>query len=392
MNHLNIGITGCGIGGLAVAALLAKQGHKLTLFDQFDAPSPIGSGLVVQPVGLEVLRTIGAAEHALRLGANITSMEGFETPSNRKVLDVRYENGFGLAAHRASLFDALYQCVCATGCEIRANAKVQSSELQGNGRVITLTSGEVCGPFDLVIDASGANSPLTPLQAKPITYGALWGVVDWPANTALAQNQLQQRYHSASKMIGILPIGTLPNDDTPKATIFWSLRQQDFDTWRNKPLADWKAEVTALWPDIAPFLSQITSHDDLTMARYKHGALWKNFDTKLAFIGDAAHVASPQLGQGANMALLDAAALAQSLERHPLQTALSAYQKARRTHVHLYQLMSWTLTPMYQSDSKIMPWLRNWVLAPLSKIAPFPWLLSKIGSGNIIPPIQRPKP
>ncbi len=392
MDSLNIGIAGCGIGGLAVATLLAKQGHKVALFDQFNAPSPIGSGLVVQPVGLEVLRTIGAAEHALRLGAKITSMEGFETPSNRKVLDVRYEKGFGLAIHRASLFDALYQCARVAGCEIRANSMVQSTELQNGGRVITLTSGKVCGPFDLVIDASGANSPLSPLQAKPITYGALWGVVDWPANTALAQNQLQQRYHSADKMIGILPIGTMPDDDTPKATIFWSLRQKEFDAWQGAPLADWKAEATALWPDIAPFLSQITSHDDLTMARYKHGAMWKNFDTKLAFIGDAAHVASPQLGQGANMALLDAAALAEALAKHPLQTALPAYQKARRAHVHLYQIMSWGLTPMYQSDSKIMPWLRNWVLAPLSKIPPFPWLLSKIGSGNIIPPIQRPRP
>ncbi|MBL4874046.1 MAG: FAD-dependent monooxygenase [Rhodobacteraceae bacterium] len=387
MDSLNIGVAGCGIGGLAVATLLAKQGHNVTLFDQFSSPSPVGSGLVIQPVGLDVLRTIGAAEYALNLGAKIATMEGYETPSNRKVLNVRYEKGFGLAIHRASLFDALYQCVQAAECEIRTNATVQSTELQDSGRVITLTSGEVCGPFDLVIDASGANSPLSPLQAEPITYGALWGVVDWPANTALAQNQLQQRYYSANKMIGILPIGTMP-----KATIFWSIRQNDFAAWRDAPLADWKAEATALWPDIAPFLSQITSHDDLTMARYKHGALWKNIDTRLAFIGDAAHVASPQLGQGANMALLDAAALAETLEKYPLQTALPAYQKARRAHVHLYQLMSWTLTPMYQSESKIMPWLRNWILAPLSNIAPFPWLLSKIGSGNIIPPIQRPTP
>lgn len=389
MHPLNIGIVGCGIGGLAAATLLAKQGHRITLFDQFTTPAPVGSGLVVQPVGLDVLHKLGAAEHALALGAKITSMEGYEVPANRKVLDITYAKGFGLAIHRASLFEALYRTAMAAGCTVVPDAKVQSSDLQDTSRTITLTTGKTHGPFDLVVDSSGANSALSPLNAKPITYGALWGVVDWPKDVDFPQDQLVQRYRSASNMAGILPIGVMPNGTTRKATIFWSLRQDAFAAWRDRPIADWKAEVTTLWPDIAPFLTQITSHDDLTMARYKHGSLWKTVDTRLAFIGDAAHCASPQLGQGANMALLDAAALAEMLGKLPVETALPAYQKARRGHVHLYQLMSRFLTPMYQSDSKIMPWLRNWILAPLSKIPPFPWLLSRIGSGNIIPPIWR---
>ncbi|MEE9452964.1 MAG: NAD(P)/FAD-dependent oxidoreductase [Paracoccaceae bacterium] len=390
MKTLNIGIVGCGIGGLALGGLLARQGHDVTLFDQFTSPSPVGSGLVVQPVGLDVLHRIGAAEYALSHGARITSMEGFETPSDRKVLNVSYGGAnFGLAIHRTSLFDALYRVAIAGGCEIRTDAKVRATDLQENGRQITLMSGEICGPFDLVADASGTNSALSPLRAKPITYGALWGVVDWPENTDLPQNQLTQRYHSASRMAGILPIGTMPDDPVPKATVFWSLRQKDYAVWRETPLADWKAEVIDLWPDLAPFLTQIRHHDDLTMARYKHGTLWKTVGARLAFIGDAAHATSPQLGQGANMALLDAAALAEMLGKHPVEIALPAYQKARRAHVQLYQFLSWTLTPMYQSDSKIMPWLRNWVLAPLSNIAPFPWLLTRVGSGNIIPPIRR---
>lgn len=386
---LNIGIVGCGIGGLAAASLLAKQGHHVTLFDQFSAPAPIGSGLVVQPVGLDILRQIGVADHALALGAKITSMEGYEIPSNRKVLNVSYGGNFGLAIHRASLFEALYQGAIAAGCTVMSDAKVQSSALQGEAREITLVNGETHGPYDLVIDASGANTPLSPLQAKPITYGALWGVVDWPEGTDFPQDKLMQRYRSASNMMGILPIGVMPDGGARKATVFWSLRQNDFDAWRSKPIDAWKADVMELWPDVAPFLTQITSHDDLTMARYKHGTLWKTVETRLAFIGDAAHCASPQLGQGANMALLDAAALAQMLGKHPIKAALPAYQKARRTHVQLYQFMSRALTPMYQSDSKIMPWLRNWVLAPLSNIPPFPWILSRVGSGNIIPPIWR---
>ena len=47
----NIAIVGAGIGGLTAAALLARQGHTITVFDQFNVPRPVGSGLVIQPVG-----------------------------------------------------------------------------------------------------------------------------------------------------------------------------------------------------------------------------------------------------------------------------------------------------------------------------------------------------
>ena len=45
--NLKIGIAGCGIGGLALGAMLAAKGHSVQIFDQFKAPSPVGSGLVV---------------------------------------------------------------------------------------------------------------------------------------------------------------------------------------------------------------------------------------------------------------------------------------------------------------------------------------------------------
>jgi len=68
---LKIGIAGCGMG-----AMLAAKGHRVQIFDQFKAPSPVGSGLVVQPVGLEVLRALGVAEAVLAKGAKITHMHG----------------------------------------------------------------------------------------------------------------------------------------------------------------------------------------------------------------------------------------------------------------------------------------------------------------------------
>ncbi|MEZ5947060.1 MAG: NAD(P)-binding protein [Hyphomonas sp.] len=42
-------IAGAGIGGLAAAAFLARQGHAVTVYDQFEAPGPVGSGLIRRP-------------------------------------------------------------------------------------------------------------------------------------------------------------------------------------------------------------------------------------------------------------------------------------------------------------------------------------------------------
>jgi 2-polyprenyl-6-methoxyphenol hydroxylase-like FAD-dependent oxidoreductase len=131
----------------------------------------------------------------------------------------------------------------------------------------------------------------------------------------------------------------------------------------------------------------------MTMARYSHGTLRRPFGDGIAFIGDAAHRASPQLGQGANMALLDALALALALERVPerdqLDDALRLYAAARRWHVRACQVMSALFTPQYQSDSRSLPVLRDRVLYPLLCVPPLPWILSALVAGRLLPPLGR---
>ncbi len=54
MRPLNIAVAGAGIGGLSAAIALHLSGHTIQVFDQFEVPEPVGSGLVVQPVGVPV--------------------------------------------------------------------------------------------------------------------------------------------------------------------------------------------------------------------------------------------------------------------------------------------------------------------------------------------------
>ncbi|MFW2543857.1 FAD-dependent oxidoreductase [Primorskyibacter sp. 2E107] len=383
---MRIAVAGAGIGGLAAASGLAQAGHAVTVFDQFEAPAPVGSGLVIQPVGLSVLERLGASGAALAQGNRVVRMLGREAGSGRRVLDVSYvskrRKRFGLAIHRAALFNALLEVAQASGVTIAAGRRV----LSASGGVVRFEGGSD-GPFDLIVDACGAGSPLSPLRARGLAYGALWATVDWP-ETDLPRDVLRQVYRRADRMLGVLPIGTVPGQTGRKAAIFWSLPRDGHDAWRQAGLAAWQAEAEALWPEFAPFAAQIRDPAQMTMARYSHGTLARPVTDGIIHIGDAAHRASPQLGQGANMALLDAWALVRALAvaRGDAELAALHYTRARRWHVWGYQSMSWAFTPQYQSDSRVLPVLRDRVLFPLSQIAPLPGVLTRLVCGDLLPP------
>jgi salicylate hydroxylase len=391
----NIAICGAGIGGLATAIMLARAGHSVRVFDQFDTPQPIGSGLMLQQTGLAVLGKLGLRDNIEALGSKIDRLWGLTTPSQRPVLDVRYAKWkselYGLGVQRGMVFNQLLDAALASGVELVGSTDIVSVDAVSG--TITRQNGSSIGPFDLVIDALGVRSPLTRAPKCDLPYGALWATLPWPKDSGFDAKALEQRYHKASKMTGVMASGRAHADAPESLTYFWSIRADQEQAWRGGSLENWKDEAETLWPETRVLLDQFQSHDELTFARYRHRTHPSPISgPRLVHIGDAWHAASPQLGQGANMALLDAWALAKAIQdAADTPDALKQFKRLRNGQVQLYQWMTWLFTPVYQGDSTALPWLRDWLAAPLSKLWPAPPLLAAMVSGMIGSPMGQLK-
>ncbi len=395
MGRLNIAVAGCGPAGLAAALLLHRDGHRVALFERFDEPRPLGSGLMVQPTGLAVLDALGLGEATRAAGARVDRLLGQAADSGRTALDVRYSAlgahaGPAFGVHRATLFAVLHDAVRRAGPDLETGRTVMTCEAAGSGAALVFEGGRRAGPFDLVVDALGSNSPLAARSAGSLPYGAFWANLDWPSGAGFDEHALQQKYRAASVMAGVLPIGVPPGCANRQAAFFWSLRVDRPAEWRAEGLERWKSQALQLWPELEPLLGQIETPEQFTFARYAHQTLRRPVGPALVHVGDSWHSASPQLGQGANMALLDAYALALALRRAPdTSAALRVYVGLRGRHVWLYQAISALFTPVYQSESRALPWIRDRIVGPLARTWPSDVIQAAMVSGLIGAPLKR---
>jgi 2-polyprenyl-6-methoxyphenol hydroxylase-like FAD-dependent oxidoreductase len=373
---LRIGIIGCGGAGQAAAIALARDGHEIRLVERFAEARPLGAGLLVQPSGLAALARLGLADAALAWGAPVERLYG-RTVRGRMVMDLRYadiapgERGLGL--HRAALFSILHDAVTSAGAKLHLAFEVERIA-DAKRPALIARDGREEGPFDLVLDCAGAHDRLrgtfgAALRDPLYPWGALWAAC--PDRSGAFGRELRQVYDGAQLMIGILPIGRAPGAafDGDHVAFFWSLRIAEFELQRDAGLAMLKARILAAWPEAAPIVEEIKSFDALSLATYRDVRLRPSHSGRVLAIGDAAHGTSPQLGQGANLALIDAVVLAHVLRREPnVDHAIARYEALRRPHLRFYRLASRFLTPAFQSDSRLAGWARDMFLGPMGRV------------------------
>ncbi len=357
---MEIAVVGCGVAGQAAATFLSEAGHRVTVFERFAEPRPLGAGLLLQPTGLSVLRVLGLEDEAIARGGKVAGLEA-KTRGGRAVLDLAYADlhpqAHGLGIRRGVLFDLLYgrlkrsPAILLTGVEI-------IDVVREHGRAIVIDKTlERHGPFDLAVIADGAHSAIR-RRLMPDAYQRVypWGCI-WTTvkdSVGLDTGRLRQRVHGTRVMMGLLPVGN------GELTLYWSVPTIDLAPEAPLDLTGMHRTAVALWPEASRIVAEAIIANDFARATYRNVALPQWNAGPILFIGDAAHGTSPQLGQGANLGLVDAWTLGNAVEDcGTVADAIAQFAKRRTATVRFYRQASHLLTPFFQSRIEPLGWLRD---------------------------------
>lgn len=319
---LRVGIVGAGIAGLALAGGLRRRGHVVEVFEKAPRLMAVGAGISLARGAVKALADLGLAESvlgdAVERRTAVTAM--LLRPDGSSALRVPAKRLHLVPLTRAALHAAL--AVEAGDVRLGVEASVAAS-----GAPVILAGGER-HEFDVVVAADGVRSPSREiLGLDPGLRYAGWttwrGVTTEPFDLRGHMSETWGR----GAMVGLVPL--------IDGRTYW------FAATHAPPgvtVADARADVLGRFGHWhAPIREVIEATDARGVIRtdaydlahplrtYVHG--------RVVLVGDAAHAMTPNLGQGANQALVDSAALVRALDGVDgpgIESALATYDRRRR--------------------------------------------------------------
>ncbi|MEU9032406.1 FAD-dependent monooxygenase [Streptomyces sp. NPDC048383] len=319
-------IAGGGIGGLTAALALHRKGWHVTVCERADGPSAVGAGIVLAPNALRAFDAVGFDAGRAGGGAAPAAM-GLRRPSGVRLsradtatMTVRY-GGPPLAVHRGDLVAALTAALPADALRYGA-AVTDVAAADGNRPVVRTSRGEF--PADVVIAADGIHSPLR-RRYFPAHPGLRYsGETAWrtvlPAGGAVTE---ATETWGRGRRFGAVPLADGRTYLYATAVVPAGYRPEDVRTELLRHHGTWHHPIPALLERVDP--AAVLQHDLYDLA----GPLPRLHDGRIAWIGDAAHAMTPNLGQGGCQAVEDAVVLAHLLDALPPPAALAAYSRAR---------------------------------------------------------------
>ncbi|MFF4388371.1 FAD-dependent monooxygenase [Streptomyces sp. NPDC001552] len=324
-------VAGAGIGGLTAAVALHRHGWRVTVCERAAGPTAVGAGIVLAPNALHAFDTIGF-DITRSAGRTVPAAMGLRRPDGRwlsradtAALAARF-GGPPLALHRSALADALAAALPATA--IRYGVAVTSVDDADGAPVVHTDAGDLHGA-DLVIAADGIHSPLR-RQYFPDHPGlhhsgeTAWRTV-LPAAASSAGTATAETWGRGERF-GVVPLADGRTYLYATAVVPAGHRPADVRAELLRRYGAWHDPIPALLERIDP--AAVLQHDLYDLAaplpRFHHG--------RLAWLGDAAHAMTPNLGQGGCQAVEDAAVLGHLLadiDAADVPAALAAYSAAR---------------------------------------------------------------
>lgn len=322
-------IAGAGIGGLALAAALRRDGRRALVLEERDDPGEAGAGISLWPNALAALDDIGLGD-AVRDAGCATSSGGIRRPDGRwlrRLSPGAVDAALGepmVAIHRATLLELLAD---GAGADVvRTGTAVREAHRHAESVTVTTADGATLTTAGL-IGADGIRS----VVARHLDPGLRWRYSGYTAWRAVADVGLggaePAETWGPDGEFGYLALGA---DRT-----YWFASQvapegeqadSELDHLADR-LAGWHEPIAKLLAGTAPdAVLRHDIHDRDLPRRWASG--------RVVLIGDAAHPMRPHLGQGGCQAIIDAAVLARLIEASDdLPTAFARFEAARRRTV-----------------------------------------------------------
>lgn len=359
---MRIGIVGGGIGGLATAVGLHRAGMDVTVFERNERPAVSGSGLSLFGNGMTALAALGLAGPAHEIGA-VRGCLGVDAPAGQRLPDGRWLARLPLAVketvavvHRADLHRVLHEAL-APGV-VRTGQAVPG--VSADGRKIRLPDGAEA--FDVTVAADGIRSRVR--ADWPGDPGVRYaGYVAWRGVTARPVDVSS----GSGETIGRgLRFGVAPLAD---GRVYWfAVVSRPVDA----PTPDGPSLVLGLfggWHAPIRGLIDATPPEDIHALPIEElaGRLPSFRRARCVLLGDAAHAMTPNLGQGGNQALEDAATLVALLTRTGgvegrIDAALADYDRLRRRRTQRIARQAGILGRVLQSRGPVTSRVRDTLL------------------------------
>ena len=345
-------VVGAGLAGLAAARTLHRAGATVRLVERSTAPTREGTGLYLPGNAVRALRQLGleadVTDRARRIERQCFSDHGARLLFEVRVDEVWSGVGACLALPRADLQEALL--AGAGDVPITWGTRPVSLTTDGDGVAAELDDGSA-DHYDLVLGADGLHSSVRQLafgegDPRPVGQHARRFVLAGAGGPDLTWSVLLGR-GTSFLTIPIGGGGLYCYCDGPPDSARLPLRQL---------LAGYAGPV----PDVLDQLDEAAGGIAVQEGAIEEVALETWSRGSVLLIGDAAHATSPNMAEGAAMALEDAVVLAESLVAAPdLAGGITLFQHRRQPRT------AWVREQTHRRDrARALPRvLRNQVLA-----------------------------